>query len=124
MITKAFLEKLSVDCGHAINHLNGRSALAESVLCRVTSLCAELLNARSDSGQAVAARPDDPTLSDILNDLNHRGGGACIHVGLIGDENFTVVAAVGPSADVLTKSYESLRSERHFDVEYPDVESI
>ena len=44
MHDKARIEKLMVDCGHAINANNGRCYLIEEVLCRVTTLCVELLN--------------------------------------------------------------------------------
>jgi hypothetical protein len=43
MLDRAYLEKLLVDCGHAINANNGRCALIEDVLCRMTSVICALL---------------------------------------------------------------------------------
>lgn len=37
------IAKLLTDAGHAINANNGHCALVEGVLCRVTSLCTDLL---------------------------------------------------------------------------------
>lgn len=42
MISEEFLKKLAADAGHAINANNGKCALIEDVLCRVTTLCVQV----------------------------------------------------------------------------------
>jgi hypothetical protein len=44
MLNRTAVEKMARDAGHAINANNGRCPLIEDVLCRVTTLCVELLN--------------------------------------------------------------------------------
>lgn len=42
-MTRAEIEKLMRDAGHATNANAGRCGLVEDVLCRVTCLCVDLL---------------------------------------------------------------------------------
>lgn len=44
MLTKESVDKLLRETGHAINANNGRCSMIEDVLCKVTTLCVELLN--------------------------------------------------------------------------------
>lgn len=44
MMNKEAIEKLCRDAGHVINANNGRCVLIEDVLCKVMTLCIELLN--------------------------------------------------------------------------------
>ena len=44
MLNRTQVEKLMRDAGHAINANNGKCHLIEDVLCKVTTLCVELLN--------------------------------------------------------------------------------
>ncbi len=61
-MTREQIEKLCIDAGHAINANNGRCELIEDVLCRVTTLCCDLLN-QMDEEQAQSEqlhRENDP----------------------------------------------------------------
>ena len=53
-ITKARVEHLMRQCGHAINRNNGRCGFIEDVLCQVTTLCVELLNEIDYGGHSAA----------------------------------------------------------------------
>lgn len=61
MINREAVEKLCRDAGHAINANNGRCALIEDVLCRVTTLCVELLNEFDDCDYKARQTPASET---------------------------------------------------------------
>lgn len=52
MNNRAEIEKLLIDCGHAINVNNGKCELIEDVLCRTTTLCCEILDQLAAQEQA------------------------------------------------------------------------